>query len=72
MEDISAKFHAIRGYFTNDSWNQLSDYERQVFCNMKANYDKMSELGKNDSFITFKMYSHAKSNLNLNSLLGYC
>ena len=46
MEANNCKFDAIRIFFTNDAWRDLSDYEKQVFCNMKANYDKMSELGE--------------------------
>ena len=46
MEDCDGKFGAIRGYFTDDSWHQLSDYEKQAFCNIKGNYDKMKELGE--------------------------
>ena len=46
MEDCDGRFGAIRGYFTDDSWHQLSDYEKQAFCNIKGNYDKMKELGE--------------------------
>ena len=44
--EANEKFEPIRHYFTNDAWILLSDLEKQVFCNMKANYDKLTELGK--------------------------
>ena len=46
MDDSDDYFEAIRGFFTVESWKELSLYEKQVYCNVKANYDKMKELGK--------------------------
>ena len=46
VEMESNKFDAIRHFFTHDAWTALSDFEKQVFCNMKANYEKLSELGQ--------------------------
>ena len=46
MEDSEKCFEAIRGFFTVESWEELSLYEKQRYCNVKTNYDKMKELGK--------------------------
>ena len=46
MDDSHESFDAIRGYFTAESWKELSLYEKQMYCNIKANYDKRMELGK--------------------------
>ena len=46
MDDRDEDFGAIRGFFTDEAWSKLGLYEKQVYCNIKANYDKMTELGK--------------------------
>ena len=46
LEDAMEEFSAIRGFFSDSSWHELSDCEKRRFCNMKTNYEKMSELGK--------------------------
>ena len=46
MEAGNEGFQQIRHFFSNEDWITLSDYEKQVYCNMKMNYDKMTELGK--------------------------
>ncbi|XP_043226482.1 histone-lysine N-methyltransferase PRDM9-like [Amphibalanus amphitrite] len=45
MEVEDQKFKHIRQFFAEDAWGALSDLEKQVYCNMKSNYDKLSELG---------------------------
>ncbi|XP_043241043.1 uncharacterized protein LOC122391310 [Amphibalanus amphitrite] len=45
MEVEDGKFRHIRQFFAEDAWEALSDLEKQVYCNMKSNYDKLSELG---------------------------
>ena len=47
METTVGKFDQIRRFFTNEAWIALSELEKKAFCNMKMNYDKMTELGKN-------------------------
>ena len=46
MDDSDESFDDIRGFFTAESWKEISSYEKQMYCNIKANYDKMMELGK--------------------------
>ncbi|XP_043206693.1 histone-lysine N-methyltransferase PRDM9-like isoform X2 [Amphibalanus amphitrite] len=41
----SDRFGLIRQYFTHDAWEALSDIEKQAYCNMKSNYEKLTELG---------------------------
>ncbi|XP_043241042.1 histone-lysine N-methyltransferase PRDM9-like [Amphibalanus amphitrite] len=45
MKVEDGKFRHIRQFFAEDAWEALSDLEKQVYCNMKSNYDKLSELG---------------------------